>query len=139
MSEPIYFDIVLPPSEYEDDEFRKREVLVLIQRDGITQTREKLDVTMNCVVVPGLEADVGDTVVLSGVDWGQVKRREIDELTGRPKIGDKEDSKTFGPASYILAPEVWCAAGRLGIRTSKEPPDGLANFQDDEAMRRLEG
>jgi hypothetical protein len=136
--EPILFDIVLPPSEYEFDDLIKRELTLAIYHKGVLQAKEVIDVPKNSATLQGFEGDPGSRVDLLLTDCGLEDRQEVDPRTGRLKPGQVETRKTVGDASFVLVPEVWCAAGSLGVRTSVEPPSIVQSFQDEEAMRRIE-
>ena len=137
-SNPITFDIVLPPSEFEYDDLVKRQLTIVIAERGITQTKEVIDVPKNMSLLQGFDADPGYSVDLSLVDIGLEDRSEIDPRIGRLKPGQVETTKKAGDATFIVVPEMWCAAGQLGIRTSVEPPSIVQSFQDEESMRILE-
>lgn len=137
-SEPIIFDIVLPPSEFEYDDLVKRQLRIVIAERGITQTKEIIDVPKNMSLLQGFEADPGNSVELLLTDIGLEDREDIDPRTGRLKPGQVEAVRTAGDATFIVVKEMWCPAGKLGIRTSVEPPSVVQSFQDEESMRILE-
>lgn len=136
--EPIIFDIVLPPSAFEYDDLVKRQLKIVVSSQGITQAKEIIDVAKNLSLLQGFEADVGNSVELILDDHGLEDRQEIDSRTGRLKPGQVEAVHRAGDATFIVGAEMWCPAGQLGIRTSKEPPSVIQSFQDEESMRILE-
>lgn len=136
--EPILFDIVLPPSEFEYDDLVKRQLTIVIASGGIRQAKEVIDVPKNMSLLQGFEADQGSTVTLLLTDIGLEDREDIDPRTGRLKPGQVEAVRTAGDATFVAVPEIWCQAGVLGIRTSVDPPSVVQSFQDEESMRILE-
>ena len=138
MSEPILFDIVLPPSLFEYEDLVKRELTLAIYTKGVLQAKEVIDVPKNLSLLQGFEGDAGDRVDIVLEDCGLEDRQEVDPRTGRIKPGQVEVKQKAGDASFVLAPEVWSAAGSLGVRTSVDQPSTVQSFQDEEAMRILE-
>ena len=138
MTDPILFDIVLPPSEFEYEDLVKRELVLSIYAEGVPQVREVIDVPKNLSLLQGFEGDASNEVWLELTDIGLEDRQEVDPRTGRIKPGQVEVRVEAGKGVFILAPEMWCPAGVMGVRTSTEPPSVVQSFQDEEAMRILE-
>ena len=138
MNDPIVFDVVLPPSDFEYEDLVKRELVLAIYAEGVLQMREVIDVPKNLSLLQGFEGDASNEVHTALTDIGLEDRQEVDPRTGRMKPGQVEVRVEAGKGVYTLSAEMWCPAGVMGIRTSVEPPSVVQSFQDEEAMRILE-
>jgi len=136
MNQPVAFDIILPPPAFDGEDLIKRDLIVEIRKDGILQTKERFDIPPHVASLPALEADDGDQIDLSLLEYGLVDH-ELPDSRGRPKQGQLEKAAPPVNISTTLTKDAWTPAGQLGVRASK-PDTPLLNFQDEESMRRLE-